>query len=52
MRLLDKLKIKFTMFILKTVQYLIQLNIKMTQWKANSLEYLKHPTAEGFKPNK
>ena len=49
MKFVDKLKIKFTMFMLRTIQNMVKLNVRMMDLKVRSKEYLKHPTAEGFK---
>jgi len=45
-------KIKSAMIAFWLIKNMVLLNVKMMQWKKNSKEYLKHPTAEGFKPNK
>ena len=46
------IKIKLAVITFWLVKNMILLNVKMMQWRTNSLDYLKHPTAEGFKPNK
>ena len=45
----NKLKLKFAMSMLKIVQNLTSKYINMKDLQTRSLDYLKHPTVEGFK---